>query len=120
MQGSLAIPGAEQHADAQGLCSRAFASITAALAGPQGCVPWVCRCSAVEVYNDTSIDLLAAPAKAMLSLRDLPSELEAASSGVCVCVCVCVFAASPEAKESRHVAKQRPVPQIHLSLTPTP
>ena len=90
MQGSLAIPGAEQHADAQGLCSRAFASITAALAGPQGCVPWVCRCSAVEVYNDTSIDLLAAPAKAMLSLRDLPSELEAASSGLCVCVCVCL------------------------------
>ena len=66
-----------------GLCSRAFSCIVKALAvnntcsnGSTDALPWVCSCSALEVYNDTCIDLLAPSANTILSSRDDPTWLE--------------------------------------------
>ena len=61
----------------QGLCSRAFSKIASALADKQG---WVFRACAIEVYNDTCIDLLAGKAAgAFLSLRDEPTFMQVSS-----------------------------------------
>lgn len=73
MQGSADDSAA---AGMQGLCSRAFAKVATALkcAGTQG---WVCRCSAMEVYNDAAIDLIAG--KCCASIRDEPAFMEVSS-----------------------------------------
>jgi hypothetical protein len=72
--------------DEEGLCSRAFSYIVAALegAGTKPVAPasaWICRCSAVEVYNDTCIDLLAPKHEsALLNTREDPTLLEVSSA----------------------------------------
>jgi len=49
----LAAEGDHTASSGQGLCSRAFSEIARALgARGQASSPWVCRCSAVEIYND--------------------------------------------------------------------
>lgn len=73
MQGNSA-PGME------GLCERAFEKVTSALASGWGADGWVCRCSAIEVYNDACIDLLAGKAAgACLSLRAEPTCVQVSS-----------------------------------------
>jgi hypothetical protein len=71
---------------AYAVCSRAFSYIVAALegAGTKTVAPasaWICRCSAVEVYNDTCIDLLAPKHdRALLNTREDPTLIEVSSA----------------------------------------
>ena len=60
----------------KGLCSRVFSELARALEAKEAAWPWVCRCSAVEIYNDQCIDLLVPAAKSLLAFRDSPNLLQ--------------------------------------------
>jgi hypothetical protein len=63
-------------AGGKGLCSRAFSELARELGATEPACPWVCRCSAVEIYNDQCIDLLVPAAKSLLTFRDSPTLLQ--------------------------------------------